>query len=352
MPLTAFPPQLIRYPLNNRVSLEFLCRCSTGLCSELLIVSLNMEFSEPEKWKIWWLMRTSHVVLTLPHPCVLHFISWHFSLNSCWFIHRGERCNVLLWLPFHFAWSKWVNYEMEAGFWTQASWRGPEKGPIWEQSPTDISAVQICYRNEYHCCLGGPAPKLKWWMTASRKISPPDVRFLQFDWTSVKINMKEKCCLTTQTWLPSDLLVLITGWCFRSAKTIFPLKMERVEIVCGAFFQVVIRDAHEAHGVCLQRGIVETWYDLVKAYTKTVFHTENMKNVKVTNYHYNLHLMYETEVKSGAQIIHSVFSPQSAKLKTLKKVSIKFQTNRYLKRQNVIYNRFYYSLWSSVQDFS
>lgn len=178
-------------------------------------------------------MRTSDVALA--HPITvyitLHF-SWHFSLNSAWFICRGERCNVLLWLPFHFSWSKWINYEMEAGFWTQ----GPKKGPIWEQSPTDISAVQICYRNVCHCCLGGPAPESKWWMAASRKISPPDVRLLQSVWTSGKINMKEKCCLTTQTWLPGDLLVLITAWRFRSAKTIFPVKTERVEIVCSTFF--------------------------------------------------------------------------------------------------------------------
>lgn len=107
---------------------------------------------------------------------------------------------------------------------TDRAWK---PGPIWEQSPTHISAVHICYRNEYHCCLGGPAPELKWWMTAARKISPPDVRRSQSDWTSVKINMKEKCCLATQTWLPGDLLVLITGWHVWSAKAIFPAKMEK-----------------------------------------------------------------------------------------------------------------------------
>lgn len=148
-------------------------------------------------------------------------LPWHLPPNSRWFIRQGERCNVLLWRPFRSAWSQWVNYEMEAGFWTKANWPGPKTGPIWEQSPTDISAVQICYRNEYHCCLRGPSPELNWWMTASRQISPPDVRRSQSDWTSVKINMKVKCCLTTQTWLPGDLLVLITGWRFWSGKAVF-----------------------------------------------------------------------------------------------------------------------------------
>lgn len=184
-------------------------------------------------------------------PRTTRHLSWHFSLNLHWFIRRGERCNVLLWLPFRFACSKWVNHEMDAGFWTQ--------GPIWEQSPTDISAVQICYRNEYHCCLGGAAPELKWWMTASRKISPPDVRLLQSDWTSVKINMKEKCCLTAQTWLPGDLLVLISGWRFRPPKTIFPVKMERV--VCGSFS----RSSSWGPSAELKLG-----YDLLKAYIKIV----------------------------------------------------------------------------------
>lgn len=148
-------------------------------------------------------------------------LSWHFSLNSCWFIRRGERCNVLLWLPFHFAWSKWINYEMEAGFWTQVNWPDSKKGPIWEQSPTDISAVQICYRNEYHCCLGGPAPELTWWMTASRKISPPDVRLLQSDWTSVKINMKEMLFNNTNmaAWWPAGFDHWLT---FQVCKNYFP----------------------------------------------------------------------------------------------------------------------------------
>lgn len=178
---------------------------------------------------------------------------------------------MLLWLPFHFFLVK-VDKLWNGGWFLDP---GPEKGLIWEQSPTDISAVQICYRNVCHCCLGGPAPESKWWMTASRKISPPDVRLLQSVWTSGKINMKEKCCLTTQTWLPGDLLVLITAWRFRSAKTIFPVKTERVEIVCGTFFQVVIRDAHEAHGVCLHRRKVETEIRPCKSLYQDCVHTEN-----------------------------------------------------------------------------
>lgn len=225
---------------------------SGGPWLDLLVVRLNMEFAEPKclsmkHQKIDVILKCSFGLPT--SLCITLHLSWHLPRNSCWFIGRGERCNVLLWLPFHFAWSKWVNYEMEAGFWTEANWPVPKTGPIWEQSPTDISAVQICYGNEYHCCLGGPASELKWWMTASRQISPPDVRLSQSAWTSVKINMKEKCCLTTQTWLPADLLVLITGWHFWSVKAVFSAKVEGVEIIGGCFSQVVITS---------QRGL-STW---------------------------------------------------------------------------------------------
>lgn len=98
---------------------------------------------------------------------------------------------------------------------------------IWKRSPSYISAVQICYHNEYHCFLGGATPELKWWMTASREISRTDVRLLQANWTSIKINMKDKYCLRTQTWLLSDLLLLISVWHFASVKIISLAKIER-----------------------------------------------------------------------------------------------------------------------------
>lgn len=47
--------------------------------------------------------------------------------------------------------------------------------------------------------------------------------------------------------------------------------------------------------------------------------------------------MREGELKSGAQVIHSVFGQQSDKLKTLKQISVKFHTIRYLKCQNMLY---------------
>lgn len=192
-------------------------------------------------------MRSSNVALDFPHHFVSHVISPDVSRTTRTDLSAEVKgFNVLLWLPFHFAWSKWVNYEMEAGFWTEANWPVQKTGPIWEQSPTDISSVQICYGNEYHCCLGGPASELKWWMTASCQISPPDVRLSQSAWTSVKINMKEKCCLTTQTWLPADLLVLITGWHLCSVKAVFSANVEGVEIIGSCFFQVVIREAHKS----------------------------------------------------------------------------------------------------------
>lgn len=108
MLLPAFPPQLILYPVNKQA----LSGAPLSLFkSELRVVCLNMEFSGTcnIKRKICWLM--INVALAFPHRSVSYFISPdNSSFNLCWFICRGERCNVLLWLPFHFAWSKWVNY--------------------------------------------------------------------------------------------------------------------------------------------------------------------------------------------------------------------------------------------------
>lgn len=182
---------------------------------------------------------------------------------------------------------------MEAGFWTQATWPGPRKGPIWEQSPTDISAVQICYRNEYHCCLGGPAPELKWWMNASRKISPPDVRLLQSDWPSVKINMKEKCCLTTQTWLPGDC------W-FWSLVDVLGLQ-KLFSLGNGKIRNGLRCDFPGRHQGCPRRtwGLSAEEYSLLWScksfYQDCHVNWPIWKMFKLTNSHYNFHLIYERE---------------------------------------------------------
>lgn len=54
---------------------------------------------------------------------------------------------------FHIAMSKWVNHEVVVFF--RPKQTDSETGRIWKQSPNYISAVQIGYHDEYHCCLGG-----------------------------------------------------------------------------------------------------------------------------------------------------------------------------------------------------
>lgn len=69
MLLPAFPPQLILYPVNKQA----LSGAPLSLFkSELLVVRLNMEFSEPAISTKDLLI---NVALARPHRCVSHFIS-------------------------------------------------------------------------------------------------------------------------------------------------------------------------------------------------------------------------------------------------------------------------------------
>lgn len=68
---------------------------------DLLVVRLNMEFAEPNSLpmkhqKIGVILKCSFGLPTSLR-ITLH-LSWRLPHNSCWFIGRGERCNVLLWL--------------------------------------------------------------------------------------------------------------------------------------------------------------------------------------------------------------------------------------------------------------
>lgn len=85
--------------------------------------------------------------------------------------------------------------------------------PYGNNLPLPISAVRVCYPDEQ--------PSLPWRGCAWRRLMNERFTPNQPTWRkafaarprpSVKINTKEKYCLRTQTWLLSDLLLLIRVW--------------------------------------------------------------------------------------------------------------------------------------------
>lgn len=114
------------------------------------------------------------------------------------------------------------------------------------------------------------SPEPKWWMTVSCEIS--------WNWRKTisvklnlckKINMKEKYCLRTQTWLLIDLLVLINVWHFSGSlllKLLPWLQLKRNKVATESLL---------CRQTCSWKWL-ELWNDPVNRPSATLLYSSNL----------------------------------------------------------------------------